>query len=144
MNDDALASDLSMAVVRLARYLRLHRQAQTLTLSQFSAMTTLHRDGPMTAGTLAARERVSPPSMTRVVETLAEMGRITRTPHPTDGRMTIVELTPVGVDTVTSAAAEREQWLHHKLDQLPPDHYSTLVDAARIIETILTASDYHD
>lgn len=144
MSDDALAGDLSMTVVRLARYLRLRRDAETQTLSQFTALTALHRDGPMTAGALATRERVAPASMSRVLDTLAAADMITRTPHPTDKRIAIIELTPAGDDTVTGASAAREQWLHNELDQLPPDQYSTLVDAARIIEQILATDDRHD
>lgn len=144
MVDDALAGDLAIAVVRLARHLRLRRETTTLTLSQFSAMSTLHRDGPMTAGTLATRERVRPPSMTRVVAALVEAGMVTRSPHATDRRLSILTLTPAGAESVTTSAQAREQWLHDQLEHLPPEQRATLDAGAHIIERILAASDYRD
>ncbi|WP_156517743.1 MarR family transcriptional regulator, partial [Rhodococcus sp. LB1] len=63
----ALASDLSLAVVRLTRHLRGRRVDAQVSLTQLSALATLARDGAMTPGNLAAREKVQPPSMTRVI-----------------------------------------------------------------------------
>jgi hypothetical protein len=59
----ALASDLSLAVVRLTRHLRGRRVDAQVSLTQLSALATLARDGAMTPGNLAAREKVQPPSM---------------------------------------------------------------------------------
>src|SRR3954468_4858254 len=84
--DLRLASDLSLAVMRLARQLRFRRPESPVTLSQLSALATLAKDGAMTPGALAIRERVRPPSMTRVIASLADLGLVVRTAHPTDGR----------------------------------------------------------
>src|SRR5689334_11133787 len=62
----ALAGELSLAVVRLTRHLRGRRADAQISLTQLSALATLARDGAMTPGVLAAKERVQPPSMTRV------------------------------------------------------------------------------
>ena len=81
-SDARLASDLSLAVMRLARQLRFRNPSSPVSLSQLSALTTLANEGAMTPGALAIRERVRPPSMTRVIASLAEMGLVDRTPHP--------------------------------------------------------------
>src|ERR1700691_4259212 len=85
-----LASDLSLAVMRLARQLRFRNPSAPVTLSQLSALTTLANEGAMTPGALAIRERVRPPSMTRVIASLAEMGLVVRSPHTVDGQQVLV------------------------------------------------------
>ena len=50
----------------------------------------------MTPGALATRERVRPPSMTRVIASLAELGFVARNAHPADGRQVLVSVSPVG------------------------------------------------
>ena len=90
----ALAHDLRLAVMRFSRRLRNQRVDTSVTLTHLAALSTLKRHGPMSPGELAAHERVQPPSMTRVVVALEGMGLVTRTPHPTDGRQVVIDLTP--------------------------------------------------
>jgi hypothetical protein len=75
-----LASDLSLAVIRLARQLRFRRPDSPVSLSQLSALSTLAKEGPMTPGALATRERVRPPSMTRVIARCVSSASSTATP----------------------------------------------------------------
>src|SRR5437762_11440662 len=98
--DARLANDLSLAVVRLARQLRFRRPDSPVSLSQLSALSTLAKEGPMTPGALAMRERVRPPSMTRVIASLAELGFVARTAHPADGRQVLVSVSDAGIDLI--------------------------------------------
>ena len=140
-NDEKLASDLAIAVVRLTRHLRGRRSASPVSLTQLSALATLNREGPMTPGAIASRERVQPPSMTRVIASLADLGLVKREPHPTDGRQVIVTLSPSGTDVVVDEANAREEWLRAQLKRLDDDQMATLRDAVGIIESIVAESD---
>ncbi|PZU01134.1 MAG: MarR family transcriptional regulator [Gordonia sp. (in: high G+C Gram-positive bacteria)] len=140
-NDEKLASDLAIAVVRLTRHLRGRRSASPVSLTQLSALATLNREGPMTPGAIAARERVQPPSMTRVIASLADLGLVKREPHPTDGRQVIVTLSQSGTDVVVDEANAREEWLRAQLKRLDDDQMATLRDAVGIIESIVAESD---
>ena len=102
--DARLASDLSLAVVRLARQLRFRRPDSPVSLSQLSALATLAKEGPMTPGALAIRERVRPPSMTRVIASLAELGFVDRCAHPDDGRQVLVSVSASGPDLIEVGA----------------------------------------
>ena len=104
--DLLLAGDLSLAVVRLARQLRFRRVESAVTLSQLSALTTLAKEGAMTPGALASRERVRPPSMTRIIATLTELGLVERTAHPADGRQVLVAVSSTGADLMTTLVDE--------------------------------------
>jgi DNA-binding MarR family transcriptional regulator len=129
--EQALASRLRLAVVRLNRRLRAQRIHSTISLTQLS---TLHKCGPLTPGELAAREGVQPPSMTRVISALEEYGYATRRPHPTDGRQAIVELSPAGLSYINEEVSAREAWLDERLAELTPEERGVLSRASEIID----------
>lgn len=133
--EPALATRLRLAVVRLNRRLRVQRDTEAVaTLTQLSALSTLHRHGPMTPGDLAVCERVRPPSMTRVIAALAELSFVERSPHPTDGRQTVVALTAAGRAYVDAEVCARERWLDLRLAELSADERAVLCRAAEIID----------
>ncbi|ORI13680.1 MarR family transcriptional regulator [Rhodococcus sp. 1163] len=136
-----LASDLSLAVVRLTRHLRGRRVDSQVSLTQLSALATLSREGDMTPGALAARERVQPPSMTRVIASLAELGLVVRTPHPTDGRQVIVSLSPSGNTLIADEASAREAWMTSQLAGLNETQLVVLRDAVDIIGALVNDSE---
>jgi DNA-binding MarR family transcriptional regulator len=140
-NDRPLASRLRLAVMRLNRRFRAQRAGNTVTLTQFSALSTLKKCGPMTPGELAAKEVVQPPSMTRVIAALEEAGYVSRKPHPTDGRQSIVALTESGLGLVLADISAREAWLDKRLAELTDAERTTLAQAAEIIEKIAGQPD---
>jgi DNA-binding MarR family transcriptional regulator len=138
--DTRLAGDLSLAVVRLARQLRFRRPESPVSLSQLSALSTLHKEGAMTPGALAVRERVRPPSMTRVVAALADLGLVARTAHPADGRQVLVSVSDAGVSLVESERRASQEWLRRRLASLNQDERATLLRAADLMSTIVDES----
>jgi DNA-binding MarR family transcriptional regulator len=132
----ALAHDLRLAVMRFSRRLRSQRVDTSVTLTHLAALSTLKRHGPMSPGELAAHERVQPPSMTRVVVALEGQGLVTRTPHPTDGRQVVIDLTPAAEALLGEEARAREAWLTGRLQQLSRDEREVLRDAAVIMDKL--------
>ena len=132
----ALAHDLRLAVMRLPRRLRSQGVDTSVTLTQLATLSTLQRHGPMSPGELAAHERVQPPSMTRVVVALEGMGLVTRTPHPTDGRQVVIDLTPAAEQLLTEEARAREAWLAGQLHQLSGEERTALREAAAVIDKL--------
>ncbi|WP_070379489.1 MarR family winged helix-turn-helix transcriptional regulator [Rhodococcus sp. WMMA185] len=137
----ALASDLSLAVVRLTRHLRGRRADAQVSLTQLSALATLSREGAMTPGSLAAKEKVQPPSMTRVIASLVELGLVERAPHPTDGRQIIVTLTDSGRALIIDETHAREVWMNEQLSGLDEAELKVLRDAVGIITSIVADSE---
>ncbi|HEX2073611.1 MAG TPA: MarR family transcriptional regulator [Geodermatophilus sp.] len=132
----ALAHDLRLAVMRLSRRLRNQRVDTSVTLTHLAALSTLKRHGSMSPGELAAHERVQPPSMTRVVVRLEEMGLVTRSPHPTDGRQVVIDLTPAAQELLTAEARAREAWLCGQLQDLTAEERAVLREAAVIMDKL--------
>ena len=108
-----LSAALRPSLLRLTRIIRNQRVDLSVSLTQLSAMATLQKKGPMSAGDLAGHERVQPPSMTKVLASLEEKRLVTREAHPTDKRQAIIVLTSAGLDDyitalVTNYLADRE------------------------------------
>jgi DNA-binding MarR family transcriptional regulator len=140
-SDDArLASDLSLAVMRLARQLRFRNPSSPVSLSQMSALATLVSEGGMTPGALAIRERVRPPSMTRVIASLADLGLVDRTPHPVDGRQVLVSVSESGAELVKESRRARQEWLAKRLAALDSDQRDILRNAADLMLAVVDES----
>jgi DNA-binding MarR family transcriptional regulator len=134
-----LASRLRLSVVRLNRRLRSQRTDEMVSLTQISALATLHRCGPMTPSELAASERVRPPSMTRVIAALEEEGLVSRRDHPTDGRQSIIEINARGVQLLADEASAKERWLDKRLAELTEEERAILGKASEIIDRMAGA-----
>lgn len=140
MTDDVdarLPSDLSLAVIRLARQLRFRRPDSPVSLSQLSALATLAKEGPITPGALAARERVRPPSMTRVIASLVDLGFVNRIAHPDDRRQVLMSVSPAGMELIEAERRASREWLQQRLDELTADERATLLAAADLMLAIV-------
>ncbi|HZE49042.1 MAG TPA: MarR family transcriptional regulator [Jatrophihabitantaceae bacterium] len=131
-----LSAALRPSLLRLTRILRNQRVDMSVTLTQLSAMGTLRKKGAMSAGDLAAHERVQPPSMTKVLAMLEEKGMVTRAAHPTDKRQAIIALTPAGLELLESERRQRDAWLSQRLAQLTPDERAALRDVIPVLDKL--------
>ncbi len=135
----ALAAELRTAVLRTSRRLRQERSTDDVTPGQYSVLAVLDRQGPCTPRELALHEHVQPPSMTRTVAALADLGLVDRTEHPTDGRQVLVALTPTGLEVVRETRRRRDAWLARRLAELTPAERDTLADAAALLLRVAQA-----
>jgi DNA-binding MarR family transcriptional regulator len=120
----------------LTRLVRIQRVDMSVTLTQLSAMGTLLKSGPMSAGELASCERVQPPSMTKVIANLEERGLVRREVHPTDRRQAVIEITDEGVALLDSERRSRDAWLSRQLATLSPEERALLQRAIPIMEKL--------
>ena len=135
----ALAADLRQALGRAHRRLRSQVGDAGLSYPQYSVLVVLTREGAMTPGRLAERERVQPPTITRTVNCLVELGLVTKAPDPTDGRQVLVALTPAGVAEVEETRRRRDAWLTARLAALAPDDRAVLARAAVLLKEMADA-----
>lgn len=134
-----MASELRLAVHRLTRRLRQERPSDGLTLTQLSALATVWREGPLTAGDLAIREGVKPPSITRVLIGLEEAGLVVREGHPDDARQVLVTATAQGVAVIEADARARDAWLAQQLSGLTARDRGVLERAAVLLERLASS-----
>jgi DNA-binding MarR family transcriptional regulator len=131
-----LASQLRPALLRLTRLVRNQRVDMSVTLTQLSAMATLRKSGPMSAGELAGCERVQPPSMTKVLANLEERGLVRREVHPKDRRQAVIEITPAGEALLDDERRSRDAWLSKQLAMLSAEERAALQRAIPIMEKL--------
>jgi DNA-binding MarR family transcriptional regulator len=132
-----LAHELRPAVMRLARRLRQMQEGSLdLNLNQLSAMAVLLNSGDQLMGELAAQEKIRPPSMTRIVNSLEARGYVLRRPDPRDHRQCLVALTDSGRDVLLANRRRRDQWLAVRIAELDPAEREVLRRAVRILEKV--------
>ena len=94
----------------------------------------------MTPGALAERERVRPPSMTRLITSLAELELVTRTAHPVDGRQVLVAVSEAGAGLIEAERRASQEWLMQRLSNLDADQRTTLLTAADLMSAMIDES----
>lgn len=94
----------------------------------------------MTPGALAVRERVRPPSMTRVIASLAELGFVDRVAHPDDGRQVLVSVSDSGAELMAAERRASQEWLAQRLECLATGERDTLREAADLMLALVDES----
>ena len=133
----SLAADLRISGGKLVRRLREQSHPGDFTSSQKSVLLHLDRDGPATVSALARAEGVRPQSMRVTVASLEAIKAIAGTPDPTDGRQTLVDLTPAFRKTLKASRAAKEDWLVRALQsQLSAEEQCELAAAVRLLQRL--------
>ncbi|HUQ55944.1 MarR family transcriptional regulator [Lentzea sp.] len=113
--DDRVGSSTSMAAV--TSVMRVQQIIQSavdaalkphgLTFARFEALVLLYfsRKGALPMRVMGERLQLHPTSVTNIVDRLETDGLVRRTPHPTDRRTTLVEITDAGLQRRESATA---------------------------------------
>jgi DNA-binding MarR family transcriptional regulator len=105
------AATLRRGTMRLARRLRMERPESGVPLQEISVLAHLNRRGSMTAGEIAAAERVQPQTLTRALAALEGKGAIQRQADPADRRRAALSITPAGLEVLASDMRQRDSWL---------------------------------
>jgi len=131
-----LSTDFRVAVNRLSRTLRAQKADSTMSDAVFSALARLHREGPLSLADLSRHEGVTPPSMTKTVAALVELGLATKADHGDDRRKVLIATTPAGADFVVETRRRRDDWLTPRLAVLTPAERRVLTAATDIMRRL--------
>jgi DNA-binding MarR family transcriptional regulator len=129
-----LASTLAAEIRTVSRKLKLrlreHGGRSDLTPSQSSVLLRLEKDGSATVSSLARAEGMRPQSMGAVVTPLQESGLVGGAPDPSDGRKTLLSLTPKCLKWIEEGRAARQDWLTTTISQKLSAHEREQLQAA--------------
>ncbi|UWE07914.1 MarR family winged helix-turn-helix transcriptional regulator [Actinacidiphila bryophytorum] len=129
-----VAAELRTAMGKLTRRVK---HEDRIPLGQVAVLGTLDRDGAMTTSDLAADQRVRPQSMARAVGLLMDQGLVARRAHPTDGRKSLVELSPAGRAALEAERGRRAGWLAQAIEtELTPEERHLLARSAALMERL--------
>jgi len=133
-----LASELRLSLLRATRRLRAQRVNTAATLSQLSALGTVYRSGPLSAGEIAAIEQVQPPSMTKILASLEQAGWIERSSHPDDRRQSVIAITEAGRELLAEETRVRDEWLAKRLVEFSDEDLRKLRAAVEVLDRLGT------
>jgi DNA-binding MarR family transcriptional regulator len=128
--------DLMQAIGLLVRRTRNESYAGELSMTEAVVMSRLANDGPATTAALARAERMKPQSMGTTITSLEGMGIVRRTPHATDGRQMLIELTEKGILLRNKPREAKQMWLSQAIAELDGEERDTLFKAAGIIKRL--------
>ena len=134
--DLELAARLRLVVARTARRLR-QEAGSDLGPAQSSALATIESRGPLAPSELARRERIKPPTATRIVSSLERAGLVERIADPADGRSSILSTTADGRALLRRLRARKTAYLAQHLRDLDPDDVAALERAVDALERML-------
>ena len=109
-----------------------------LTVTQLRVLFTLREVPGMPAGALAERLRVTPPTVTGLVDRLVRMGVVRRGEDPKDRRLVRNVLTERGEEALGEVEREGRAFLTQLFERLSAGHLSRLVDS---LEALVAAAD---
>lgn len=128
---------LEQSVSRLAHVL-LRESAPGLSRSAASVLARLRATGPQRVTDLAAWESVSQPSMTTLVNRLAEQGLAERSADATDRRAVLVAITDEGRARLAARQRARAEALEFRMTILDAEERALLTAAAPLLERLAT------
>lgn len=134
-----VADQLHSASIHLLRKLRREDAASGLNAPRLSALSVIVFAGPVTLGDLAAAEQVRPPTMTRIVDALAEQRLVVKKKNARDARSTLIEATAAGRTLLMRGRERRVRALAAQIAALSPEERAALENAAEILKRVIAA-----
>ena len=131
---------LSCTTVMEKRIKRRFADRYDATLPRFDVMAALDRNPEgMTMGQLSHALLVSSGNVTGVVQALLRDGYVTMASSPSDGRVSIVQLTPLGQDCFAGLAEAHHEWVEAMLAGMTRQERETLYELLGSLKQSLAA-----
>jgi DNA-binding MarR family transcriptional regulator len=146
LGDDVRAEDVTELLLALSRARRwLSRLAADpvghVGSTGVSALAEVVRSGPLRLGDLAAREKVAPATLSRVVSGLVEHGYVERTTDPEDGRAGLLTATPAGEQLLRDSRERRSAELLTRLRRLTDAERAAVLGAAPALRKLVDSEN---
>jgi DNA-binding MarR family transcriptional regulator len=106
-----------------------------------AALAEVIRSGPIRLGDLAAREKVAPATLSRVVAGLVEHGYVERSSDPEDGRAGLLTATAAGEQLLRDSRARRSAELAGRLQRLSQAERAAVLGAAPALRKLVDSEN---
>jgi DNA-binding MarR family transcriptional regulator len=132
------ADRIHSASIHLLRRVRMiDDEAMGISPARASALSVLVWGGARSLTELAEAERVTPPTMSKLVAAMEEEGLVRRRPHESDGRSVRLEATAKGRRILERGRERRLALLELLLSQASAREVGVVREAAEIVERAL-------
>ena len=137
----AVADALRPVLLRVGRELRREARAEGISPEQVGLLVAIKYAPGVGVRDLAARERISPPAMTKHVDRLERDGLVVRTPSADDKRRIGLTLTDEGQRTLRRVRSRRTAWLASRLRGLSAEELAAVEAAVEPLSRLLTQEE---
>ncbi|HEX4443145.1 MAG TPA: MarR family transcriptional regulator [Galbitalea sp.] len=129
------------ALERVFAWLRENREPAGLSASALSALSRLETSGALRVTELSAREGLTQPGMTTLINRLEDAGLAVREADPLDGRAVRVSITSAGRERVVDHRTTRAARIAVRISELPPAEQESLFSALAALEAFPADAD---
>lgn len=133
MKERSTADRIHSATIGFLRAMRRFDDVADLSAPRLSILSVLYFAGPMSLGALAAREQVTPATMTRHIQGLEDEGLVKRSKTSTDNRVVTLALTRAGRTRFEAARKARLAALEAAVGDLTAEDRADLDRAAALL-----------
>lgn len=121
----------------LFRHLRAAQRGEGISTAKLSVLGQIYRSPALSATELARLEGVKLQSLTRLLAELEADAWISRSPHPKDGRQSLLSLAPLGKERLIQDVRHREAALAVAVEaQLSAAERALLVQACALLDRL--------
>lgn len=124
----ALESEFSELITRVRRVIaeNANRVSPGMLPGAYKVFTTIVRRESVTLSALAESLMADKGQISRTVRELEDLGLVSRTPDPSDGRSSLLSPTPLGLERLALARAPQEGILMESLESWPVEQIRDL------------------
>jgi DNA-binding MarR family transcriptional regulator len=112
-----------------------------MSLTSMATLSTLEFTGPRRVTDLAVIQGVTQPSMTALITALERSGLVERHGDASDKRVTLVAMTPAGLEYLRTRREAGRQVMAQLISKLPPEEAATLAAAVPALAHLRALND---
>lgn len=133
---EQVAARLDSAATRLVRQMRLADSPTDVSPARLAALATVSSRGPISLAALAATERVSAPTMSRIVESLVRDGLVEREQDPSNRRTVRISATQHGLTALGHGRKGQVEALSARLQLFGDSEKRALLRGIELMERL--------
>ena len=125
-----LEAEVGVLIRRIRRVIHERAQAvhEDMQPTSYLLLAWLIDEGPVRASAIAENFGIDKGAISRQIQHLEELGLVTRSPDPDDGRATLVEASEDAVRRMADVADHRRKWLDEQLGDWSSAELNSFVD----------------
>ena len=127
------------SLARVVRKVQFHARDYAIhdyniTLEQFHVLRHIKR-GVKSQAEIAESLMISRPAVSQVIDLLVDKGLVTRIQSDTDRRYSVLELSPAGLELLTSIFSRNRQWMAEQMSGLSDEDLQTIIQSMRLLSS---------
>lgn len=130
--------DIHSKLFRLNRYLNMLAQDSKISAARFEVLRLIKKNNPITLRQLCDFQKVSMPTMSKLVDELQNESLVIRAQSKDDARQRWIVPTQKGIQTLKKAVEQNEHFWQRKMAHLSADEIQSLEKSLDTLSEVLS------